>query len=177
MVEIALILLLILMIAGAIVALLARDLLSAVISFGVVGFGLVLAFLFLQAPDLAMVQIVVETLTLIIMVAAILKTSREDTVEEPGGKKIFLAIAGLAFLGIFMLFIYKSFSLLPEFGRPALRMANFYIEQGLRATGAANLVAAVILDFRAYDTLGEAVVLFTAVMGVIVVLRRIGRKE
>jgi len=38
------------------------------------------------------------------------------------------------------------------------------------------LVAAIILDFRGYDTLGEVTVLFTAVMGVIVVLRKIGRR-
>jgi len=49
------------------------------------------------------------------------------------------------------------------------------LNQGLSKTGAANLVTSVILDFRGYDTLGEATVLFTAVMGVIVVLRKIGR--
>ena len=177
MINVALYLLFLLMILGAIVALQAKDLLSAVISFGVVGFGLVLVFLFLQAPDLAIVQIVVETLTLVIMVAAILKTSREDVTEKIGPKKVLLSLAGLAFLIMFILFIHKAFSLLPEFGKPALRMANFYLEQGLKLTGAANLVTAVILDFRAYDTLGEAVVLFAAVTGVIVVLRKVGRKK
>lgn len=177
MIDVALYLLFLLMILGAIVALKAKDLLSAVISFGVVGFGLVLVFLFLQAPDLAIVQIVVETLTLVIMVAAILKTSRKDVVEKIGPKKVLLSLSGLAFLIMFFLFIYRAFSFLPEFGKPTLRMARFYIEQGLELTGAANLVTAVILDFRAYDTLGEAAVLFTAAMGVIVVLRRIGRKK
>lgn len=175
MLEIALYLLFLLMVLGAIVALQAKDLLSAVIAFGVTGFGLVLAFLFLHAPDLAIVQIVVETLTLVIMVAAILKTTREDVASEFGAKKVFLGLAGLALLAVFGFFIYQAFSFLPEFGKPVLRMANFYIEQGLKLTGAANLVAAVILDFRAYDTLGEAVVLFTAVTGVVVVLRKIGR--
>ncbi len=177
MIDVALYLLFLLMILGAIVALKAKDLLSAVISFGVVGFGLVLVFLFLQAPDLAIVQIVVETLTLVIMVAAILKTSRKDVVEKIGPKKVFLSLSGLAFLIMFFLFIYRAFSFLPEFGKPAIRMASFYLEQGLELTGAANLVTAVILDFRAYDTLGEAAVLFTAAMGVIVVLRKIGRKK
>ncbi|MHA1507042.1 MAG: hydrogen gas-evolving membrane-bound hydrogenase subunit E, partial [Candidatus Asgardarchaeia archaeon] len=40
-----------------------------------------------------------------------------------------------------------------------------------------NLVTSVLLDYRAYDTLGEATVLFTAILGAIVVLREIGRKE
>jgi multisubunit Na+/H+ antiporter MnhB subunit len=56
-------------------------------------------------------------------------------------------------------------------------MSEVYIEQGLKKTGAANLVASIILDFRGYDTLGEAAVLFTAVMGVLAVLRREGRRK
>jgi multisubunit Na+/H+ antiporter MnhB subunit len=57
-----------------------------------------------------------------------------------------------------------------------MRVAKTYVEDGLAKTGAANIVAAIILDYRGYDTLGEATVLFTAVMGVLAVVRRIGRK-
>jgi len=52
-----------------------------------------------------------------------------------------------------------------------------YIEQGTTETGAVNLVSAVILDFRAYDTLGEATVLFASVIGIMAILRRKGRKK
>jgi multisubunit Na+/H+ antiporter MnhB subunit len=166
-----------LMIIGAVVALEAKDLLSAVISYGVVGFCLVLLFLILQAPDLAIVQIVVETLTLVIMIAAIMKTSREDTTEAMSGRKVALWLSGLAFLVVFMLLVRQALQFLPDFGDPVMRMAGYYVAEGLAKTGAANLVAAVILDFRAYDTLGEATVLFTAVMGVTAVLRKIGRKK
>ncbi len=58
-----------------------------------------------------------------------------------------------------------------------MRVSQNYLAEGLKKTGATNLVASVILDFRAYDTLGEATVLFTAVIGVLAVLRRIGRKK
>ena len=64
---------------------------------------------------------------------------------------------------------------LPQFGNPFMRVSGEYLGRGLRETGAANLVGAVLLDFRAYDTLIEASVLFTAVLGVAVVLRTIGR--
>ena len=50
------------MILGAIYAIHARDLLSAVIACGIVGYGLVICFLLLKAPDLAIVQIVVDTI-------------------------------------------------------------------------------------------------------------------
>ncbi len=168
-------LLLVLMIVGAVVALESRHLLSAIISLGIVGFGLTLAFLVLQAPDLAIVQIVVETLSLIILIAAVIKTTREDTAQEWGGK-VYLLLLGVL-LTIFLVFVHHTFRALPEFGSPVMRMAGPYVEHGLSKTGAANLVGAVILDFRAYDTLGEAAVLFTAVMGVIAVLRKVGRKK
>jgi multicomponent Na+:H+ antiporter subunit B len=65
----------------------------------------------------------------------------------------------------------------PAFGEPLMNVAKTYLAEGLARTGAANLVSSVILDFRAYDTLGEVVVLFTAIVGVLAVLRGIGRKQ
>ena len=161
------------MVVGAVVALKAKDLISAVVSLGIVGFGLVLVFLLLQAPDLAITQIVVETLTLIILIAAILKTTREDI----SGQRILVCGGGFLCSILFLAFLAVALKFLPQFGEPILRMARHYIAHGLEATGAANLVSAVILDFRGYDTLGEAAVLFTAVVGVVAVLRKIGRKK
>ena len=66
------------MIIGALYALHAKDLLSAVVAMGIVGYGLVICFLLLKAPDLAIVQIVVETITLVIMVAVVLDSTREE---------------------------------------------------------------------------------------------------
>ena len=172
-----LILLLVLMIFGAIVALESKDLLSGIISLGIIGFGLTILFLLLQAPDLAIVQIIIETLTLVILIAAVLKTTREDTTEKLDARKVVFWVGGLIFLSAFLVASYKAFQYLPQFGSPNLRMAQAYIDQGLTLTGASNLVAAVILDFRAYDTLGEATVLFTSVAGVVAVLRRVGRKR
>lgn len=173
---VALVLLGILMILGAIAALEARDLLSSVILLGVIGFALVLAFLLLQAPDLAIVQIVVETLTLVILIAAIVKTTRKDETIDPETEA---SRAWPAFLFLLVLapFLVVALLGLPAFGEPVLRMSTAYIGNGLAQTGAANLVSAVILDYRVYDTLGEATVLFTAVTGVTVVLRRKGRRS
>jgi multicomponent Na+:H+ antiporter subunit B len=168
--------LIILMILGAIVALESKDLLSGIISLGIIGFALTIIFLVLSAPDLAIVQIIIETLTLIILIAAVLKTTRTDTTEIVDRKAVLLWISGLVFLGIFLFTAVKAFQALPPFGSLALRMASVYMD-GLSLTGASNLVAAVILDFRGYDTLGEATVLFTSVAGVVAVLRKSGRKS
>ena len=116
-------------------------------------------------------------MTLVILIAAIQKTTREDTSDEFDAKKVMIWCAGLVFIIVFLLAAIKAFQHMPAFGEPTLRMAQYYIDNGLSLTGASNLVAAIILDFRAYDTLGEATVLFTSVAGVVVVLRKMGRKR
>ena len=58
-----------------------------------------------------------------------------------------------------------------------MRVAQHYLDAGLQETGAANLVASVILDYRAYDTLGEVTVLFAAALGVLAVVRKVGKKN
>jgi len=58
-----------------------------------------------------------------------------------------------------------------------------YLKHGLtadeasRGSGAANYVMGVLLDYRAYDTLGEATVIFVAVIGAYAVLRKVGRSR
>lgn len=173
----ALILLIVLMILGAIAALESKDLLSGIISLGIIGFALTVIFLILQAPDLAIVQIIVETMTLVILIAAVMKTSKADTVETYGKHSILVGLVGLVFVFVFIWTAVKAFQQMPEFGSLPLRMAAEYVNNGLSLTGAGNLVAAVILDFRAYDTLGEATVLFTSVVGITAVLRKLGRNR
>lgn len=75
--EIYLIIMLILMILGSINSLHAKDLMSTVISLGIVGFGLVISFLLLYAPDLAIVQVVIEIITLTTTIAVIASATYE----------------------------------------------------------------------------------------------------
>ena len=55
--------------------------------------------------------------------------------------------------------------------------AQIVIDETESETGAINSVTAVVFDFRGYDTLGESVVLFTAICGVSAVLRRAKKVE
>lgn len=172
-----LILLIVLMVLGALIALQSKDLLSSIISLGIVGFALTIVFLILNAPDLAIVQIIIETLTLIILIAAIQKTTRKDLTQEGTEKNILLGIIGFIFCGLFLFSAYRMLQQLPAFGSPNLLMSHYYINNGVSLTNAHNLVTAIILDFRGYDTLGEATVLFTSAIGVLTVLRKTGRKS
>jgi multisubunit Na+/H+ antiporter MnhB subunit len=133
----------------------------------------------MQAPDLAIVQIVVETLTVVLFTAVILRTTQIDTtVTKTLNTETAMFIAAfLAFAGLFLTLVTLVFRELPKFGSPAMRIALEYVQLGLERTGAANIVAAIILDFRAYDTLGEATVLFTAVIGVLTIMRLVTTKR
>ena len=164
------------MIIGAIYALHAKDLLSAVVAMGIVGYGLVICFLLLKAPDLAIVQIVVETITLVIMVAVVLDSTREEIAITLDRRAIIQMIAGfIVFAGLFYFFILAIEHLDP-LGAHTLRMSETYVNGAVELTGSVNLVTGVLFDFRAYDTLGEAVILYTAALGVLTLLRIKGKK-
>ncbi len=174
-VETWLICILIFMIVGSIVALELRDILSAIISIGIVGLGVSTAFLFLQAPDLAIVQFLFEIFAMIILLNAFVK--KEYHQSEPSGIGSVLTVVTVAALIIIFVISIPIFEMLPPFGEPLLTTAERYLEHGTDDTGAANLVASVILDYRAHDTLGEVTVLFTAILGCFTVLRVVRRPD
>ncbi len=76
--------------------------------------------------------------------------------------------------------LLKAVSYLPTFGNADNPVNNEvaarYIEKGLQETGAVNIVTGMILDYRAFDTLGESHVLFIATCTVLILLR-LDRKE
>jgi len=170
--------LLLFIIIAAIIAVETKDLLSSVICIGAIGFGASIMFLFLRAPDIAITQIVVEVLGLIILIRA---TITRDLTFITGDREFFGMVVSIVILFVIFLAGIKVFETLPDFGIPIFAEApeaasQTYISQGLAKTGAANLVTSVILDFRAYDTLGEATVLFTAIIGATVILRKKSKK-
>lgn len=166
-------------IIAALIAVETKNLLSAVICVGAIGFGGSLMFLFLRAPDIAITQIVVEVLGLIILIRA---TIARDLTFITGDREFFGTVVSVVVIFVIFLAGIKVFSTLPEFGTAVFTQvpdaaSRTYISEGLMKTGAANLVASVILDFRAYDTLGEATVLFTSIIGATVILRYKSKKR
>ena len=163
------------MIIGSIVALELKDILSSIIAIGVVGLGLSLSFLLLQAPDVAIVQFLFEIFAIIILLRAFVKKDYHQ--EEPA--KVNALLTGVTILTLVAIFLLSTsiFNMLPGFGEPLMHTSQYYIENGVAETGAANLVASIILDYRAYDTLGEVTVLFTAILGTITILRIVRSKK
>jgi len=74
---------------------------------------------------------------------------------------VILIIIGVGFILVF--------SQIP-FGKDKINVANYYIEKGIKQTGAVNIVTSVVLNYRGFDTLGEVTVLFIAAVGLGAVL-------
>ena len=83
-------------------------------------------------------------------------------------------LAATIFFSIVAVFFIFGALFMHPFGEPVdPEMDQYIIDQTQNQTGADNGVTSVVFDYRGFDTLGEATVLFTAVAGVIVIFRRI----
>jgi len=81
-------------------------------------------------------------------------------------------IVFFAFMVVFAFLIHAAVEL-RDFGEPEnSEMDDHMIEEGQNETGSNNIVTSVVFDYRGFDTLGEATVLFTAVTSVAMVLRK-----
>lgn len=87
-------------------------------------------------------------------------------------KKILSVLLTIVFIGILLIALCEG----PQFGNIGNPANNYvshrYIEQGVKDTGAINIVTGIILDYRAFDTFGESTVLFAAVISVMIVLNQ-----
>jgi len=167
-------LILIFMIFAAVVAVEAKDLVSSLIGLSAVGLSLSLAFLIMKAPNLAITQLVVEILCVIILIRG---TINKDLPLVRDGRWLFNTISTLVFVGCFLLFAFFALRELPVFGFPLLRVSDKYISDAAILTGIPNLVSSITLNFRNYDALGEAAIIFTAIVGVLAISRKEGKSH
>lgn len=157
------------MIAAGVIAVEVKDLLSGVVAIGSVGIGLSMAFLLLRAPDLAMLQLVVEILSLIILVRA---TIRKDLPFSKSGRWVFNTSSTIIFIAVFLAGAYLALRNMPLFGNPEMRVAKMALDEGISRAGVGNVVSSVTSDIRVFDTLGEVTILFAAIVGVLAIARR-----
>ncbi len=87
-------------------------------------------------------------------------------------------IVAAIFFSIVAVFLIFTALMIHPFGEPeATDMDQHIIDNTQNETGANNGVTGVVFDYRGFDTLGEATVLFTAVAGVIMIFRRLKKDE
>lgn len=145
---------------AAIAATQARNRLTGVILVGVTGYGLAFLFVFQGAPDLALTQILVETIVMVVFVLVLRTLPASTTRSQPmlGRARAWLAIGvgvSVATLGAFAMAARNTdavSTVIPELA--------YEIGHG------ANAVNVLLVDIRAWDTFGEVSVLVVAALGV-----------
>jgi multicomponent Na+:H+ antiporter subunit A len=161
-----------LIVAGAASAAFARSNMAAVLSLGVVGYGVAVMYALLGAPDLAMTQFAVETLTVVIFVLVFSNlrgfgdlSSRPVKMRDGA-----VAIAAGALVTTLVLFIGASGT--------SSRLSAYFADAAPRLAHGYNVVNVILVDFRGFDTLGETTVLVTVAIGVraLLLIGREGRR-
>lgn len=179
-----LLLMAILIITAIAVAFTKRNL-TAIIIFTTYSLVMSILWILIKSPDLAITEAAVGTGITSLLFYITLRDVGElvSTTKVKKRKKSKKTESNLAYnffsilftLGIVSILLY-TINFLPEqggFNVPALNeVFDRYVSSGVEETGAINIVAAVILDYRAFDTFGEATMLFTATMGVVSLLRK-----
>lgn len=154
-----------------------RSLFSVVVLAGIYSFLMASVMIVLDAVDVAMTEASVGAgvSTIVLLATLFLTQSREYPQPRNVILPLFIAVSVAAAL------IYGTFSL-PPFGiadSPInTHTSPYYLERSIEETTVPNVVTSVLGDYRGFDTLGETTVIFTAGMGIMLLLKgRRRRKE
>jgi multicomponent K+:H+ antiporter subunit A len=147
--------------------------LAALALLGVVGIVVSVTFAWFSAPDLALTQLAVEAVTTVLFLLGLRWLPKRVTLDDPRTRaravwrrRRDLVLAALVGAGLAAL----SYALLTRVG--AKSISPFFIEQALPAGGGTNVVNVMLVDFRAFDTLGEITVLALVGLAIFALLRR-----
>ncbi|WP_086158402.1 Na+/H+ antiporter subunit A [Streptomyces marincola] len=157
---------------AAIAATLIRDRLAAVLLTGAVGYGVACLFVARDALDLALTQFLVESLTLVVIVLVLRRLPPRFTPEDQAASGRWVRLAVALATGT----LVAIFSLVATQARDDTSEAPNYADH-LEETGSENPVNAILVDFRALDTLGEIAVLLVTAIGVVSLVRVWGGED
>jgi len=160
--------------AAAVMVAVTRSRLAAVCGLGVVGVGVALIFVMFGAPDLAITQMLVDTLVVVLAVALIIHLPGFNAFRESRRSlRRFDAVLGVILGTIF------TFVLLAVVSGPFdARISEYYEAAAVPEAHGRNIVNVILVDFRAFDTFGEvAVVIVAAIAAYALLVGARGRKE
>ncbi|MBS4201386.1 Na+/H+ antiporter subunit A [Bacillus sp. FJAT-49732] len=159
------------MMAAVIAIIFAKSRITAILLNGVLGYSIALLFVLFRAPDLALTQLVVETVTTALFLLCFYflpEKEKEDTAQKTKSVNVIVSIL----VGI----IFVSVALSVQGGK-LFETISAYFENAYELAGAHNIVNAILGDFRAFDTMLEVIVLFIGGIGVYTLIKLKARKE
>lgn len=148
--------------------------LAALILMGGAGLVACVTFAWLSAPDLALTQLLVETVTTVLLLLGLRWLPKRLAEIEPAGgtmaarlrrsRDLVIALASGAILSIL------AYAVMTQ--PPAASISRYFLERAHSEGGGANVVNVILVDFRGFDTLGEITVLAIAALAIYALLRR-----
>ena len=154
-----------LIVIGALITTLTASRMAAIAALGVVGIGVALVFILYSAPDVAITQLLVETLIVVLVAVVMLRMPHLG----PRGERDFRpkdAVLALFSGGV------VTVTLLAVLNTPMdLRLTQFFEEASWTAAYGRNIVNVILVDFRAIDTFGEVAVVVIAALSAYALLR------
>ncbi|WP_460879289.1 hydrogen gas-evolving membrane-bound hydrogenase subunit E [Pontibacter rugosus] len=139
--------------------------LIAITTLSMVGYAIALAYIFFGAPDLAATQFLIETLTAVLFVLVLHKLPTLKPVIKYKTNYAYITLSGIfGFTMAYVLVLVRQYPLTSEL------KAYYGATSWLEAKGR-NIVNVILVDFRAFDTLGEITVLAVAAIGIFSLLK------
>ncbi|MFP4146179.1 MAG: putative monovalent cation/H+ antiporter subunit A [Halorhodospira sp.] len=149
-----------LLVAAVLFACRTQSRLGAVVSAGVVGFAVALFYILFSAPDLSITQILVETLTVILLVLVLFKLPEFVSFSSPRQRRWDAVVASLVGLLVTTLLLVVIDQQLAE------PISGYHLGESVSLGHGHNVVNVILVDYRALDTLGEIFVVALAAIGV-----------
>lgn len=161
----------VLSIVFAFAVVLTRNRFVAALLMGGVGFACAVLFALHGAPDLALTQILIETLTLVVFLLVLRQMPglfKGDSVWAPKAVRIVVSVGVGVTVALFAAMVSGA--------RTAPSAGETYAELSLPEAGGKNIVNVILVDFRGWDTMGEITVLAVAALGVTNLVRMARRR-
>ncbi|MGM0553817.1 MAG: putative monovalent cation/H+ antiporter subunit A [Pseudomonadota bacterium] len=152
------------LVSSMLFAVLTRSRLGAVVALGSMGFTVALVYVLYSAADVGITQVLVETLTVILLVLVLFRLPGFLNLSSTG---LHIRDAGIALVmgGMITLLILSTLD-----ARLFDSISQYFIDESMPSGYGRNIVNVVLVDFRALDTLGEIFVLALAAIGVYAML-------
>ncbi len=165
--------LLIVLVIGTLTTLFAKSRITAIIGLGAVGYTVALFFVIFNAPDLALTQLVIETISVALFLMAFYHLPKLGRVEERMRFQIGRALIAFGVGAMVTLLALSAHS-----QKLVESISGYYKETVYSLAGGGNIVNVILVDYRGFDTLFEITVLAIAGMGIYAMIKlRLSRKE
>ncbi|KZE68457.1 cation:proton antiporter [Fictibacillus phosphorivorans] len=139
---------------------------AAIIVIGVVGYGLSLLFVFFRAPDLALTQLIVETITVALFLLCFAHLPKLKKSDKKSFEKL-LDFVIAASTGALLTIVAISSHSSQYFDS----IAKYFVDNSYKLGGGDNIVNVILVDFRGLDTLFEIAVLGLAALGIFAMIK------